>query len=312
MGSAILQSTNSLIEHRFKQNGPFYKQMAEIQSIMRQYVPPLSLDVVRGAQVSDRVQNYGAHMNDNFIPQQMFKQWMEKTRDGRLISKNMPWESKSIENLPFLVGEGTGMYEPYGVDNPLLPIMGYVYQCKSLEGFKKPITRKPGQTGNFFVGSLVGLTDYFYKRGTKTPHSFWYTTDGKRGASYEDMMNNPERVGIKIHPPVSASVMSEMAEKTLRRLPPEPLILSPLAKDAKRHHNSILNHICKSVEQWNRPKGNMYQKVPVYVRSHQLSTEIGNEIISDFKKLGRIWKVDYELEEITDKIFGYKMNVYVN
>jgi hypothetical protein len=310
---AIIETYNAFIIHIFKPNGQYYKIMVEMQRITRKFLPLLSLDVVRGAQVSDRTQNYGAHMNVNFFPQEMFRKALESTREGRLLSKNLPWDSDDpIEGLPFLVGEGTGMYEPYGVENPLLPIMGYVYQCQSLEGFKKPITRKPGQTGNFFVGSLVGLMDYFYKRGTKTPHSFWYTTDGKRGASYEDMMNNPERVGIKIHPTVSASVMSEMAEKTLRRLPPEPLILSPLAKDAKRRHNSVLNHISKTVEQWNRPKGNMYQKVPVYVRSHQLSTEIGNQIISDFKKLGRIWKVDYELEEITDKIFGYKMDVYVN
>lgn len=310
-GGAILQPINSLLERKFNPKGPLYHILTEVQSILRQYVPPLSLDVVRGAQVSDNVVNYGAHMNDNVIPQHMFRSWLESTREGRSISKNLPWESNEMKDLPFLVGEGTGMYEPYGVDLPNAKLFPYVYQCPSLEGFKKLITRKVGVTGNFFVGSLVGMTDYFYKRGANTPVSFWYTTNGKRGAAYEDMMNRPEKIGVKMHPNVSKPVMDEMVEATLRRIPPEPLILSPLAKDAKRHHNSILEHICKEVEGFKRPAGNLHQKVPVFIRPHQLSKQVAAHIVNDFRRVGNIWKVDYKLEEITDKIFGYRMNVYV-
>lgn len=269
------------------------------------------MDVVRGAQVSDSVVNYGAHMNDNFVPQHMFRSWLETSREGRIISKNLPWESNEIKELPFLVGEGTGMYEPYGVDIPNAKLFPYVYQCPSLESFKKLITRKVGVTGNFFVGSLVGLTDYFYKRGANTPIAFWYTTEGKRGASYDDMMNRPEKVSIKIQAPVSKPVMDEMVEATLRRIPPEPLILSPLAKDAKRHHNSTLEYICKEVDGFKRPTGNLHQKVPVFIRPHQLSKQLAAHIVNDFRRVGNIWKVDYKLEEISDKIFGYRMNVYV-
>lgn len=310
-GGANLQSTNAILEHEFNPKGLLYPIMSEIQKILKQYVPPLSLDVVRGMQVSDNTVNYGAHMNDNFIPQHMFRKAIENTREGRLISKNLQWEPNEMDNLPFLVGEGTGMYEPYGIDLPNAKLFGLVYQCPSLEGFKKLITRKPGVTGNFFVGSLVGLTDFFFKRGANTPMSFWYTTNGKRGVSYDDMMNRPEKISIKIQPYVSKQLMNEISEGVLRRIPPEPLILSPLAKDAKRHHNSILEHICKSVDDFKRPTGNLNQKVPVFIRPHQITKQLANQIVSDFRKIGNIWKVDYKLEEITDKIFGYRMNVYV-
>lgn len=289
-----------------------YKILIEGQSIAKQYVNPLSLDVVRGQQVSDSVQSLGAHMNLNYIDQNTFRKWMCTTREGRQLASKLPWEPNEMEGLPFLVAEGTGLYEPYGVDLPNASIMGYVYQCSSLEGFKKGITRKKGQTGNFFLGSLVGLTDFFHKRGATTPHSFWYVTNSKRGASYDDMMNQSERVGAKIHSTLEKPLMDKVNEAILRRLPPYPLILSPLAKDAKRHHNSVLEHVCKSINGLKRPNGNVHMKVAVYIRPHQLTREIGIQMTSEFTRLNRIWKVEYKLEEITDLIFGYKMDVYVN
>jgi hypothetical protein len=315
LGSANLQCTNSLIEHTFDRSAKHYDVMLEMQSIARQYVPPLSLDVVRGAQVSDKVESYGAHMNDNYIPAYMFKQWMEKTPEGRRLSKRLSWEIVESSRPPFLVGEGTGMYETLGFKNPLRSLMGYVYNSESLEGFKKRITRDRGDEGNFFVGSLVGLTDYFHKRGASEPMSFWYCNVEKgmsRGASYHDMMNRPENVAVKVHPPVSKQIMAEMSEKTLRRLPPLPLTLTPgLEKNAKRRHNSHLDHISKSIAKLNRPQGSLHHKVPVFVRPHQINSALANRIVQDFVRRDRIWKVEYKLEEITDTIYGYRMDVYV-
>lgn len=309
LGSAILQCYNAFVEKEFAS-----QTLREAQAIARHYVPPLSLDVVRGAQVSDQVESYGAHMNDNFIPAKTFRQWMERGgTEGKRLASRLNWERDDGKTYPFMVGEGTGMYESLGVENPLLPIMGYVYQLQSLDGFKKPITRKRGETGNFFVGSLVGLTDYFYKRGAATPMSFWYCNVQKgmsRGASYADMMNAPERVAVKVHPPVDRGIMEEMTEKTLRRLPPEPLVLSA-ANDDRHRHNSHLDYVSRSVASLNRPKGSVHNRVPVYVRSHQINAALAKRIAADFKRLDRVWRVDYKLERITDRIFGYRMDVYV-
>lgn len=314
LASSILQVLNSHLTHDFDKKRPLYKTFEEIKKILLQYVPPLSLDVVRGAQVSAVLIEYGAHMNDNFIPRKMFKDWMSNTREGRKLVKQLPWgDGADIEGLPFLVGEGTGMYECYGVANPLVNVMGYVYQCQSLGGFKTPISRAVGVEGNFFVGSLVGMTDFFQKRGS-VPMAFWYCDKSKgmsRGASYHDMMNNPDNVAIKVQPPYSKEILIEMEKKTLRRLPPMPLILTPVGNDSKRHFNYHLDFICKSINSLNRSPGSLHHKALVFVRGHQLSTELCRDIVSDFTRLDKIWKVEYKLEEITDFIWGYRMDVFV-
>lgn len=319
LGTANLQATNAFIDHVFDPSGPLYDELIEAQGIVRRYVPPLSLDVVRGQQVKDSVASYGAHMNDNYIPIDMFEEWsgVGPAKRRSPVGRSLPPAKRGGESdrLPFLVGEGTGMYECLGVENPLLPIMTYIYSIPSLEGFKKPITHRAGEPGNFFVGSLVGLTDYYYRRGlASAPMSFWYVTrEGMtRGASYEDMMNHPERVGIVMHPPVSRELMAEMKEQTLRRLPPEPLVLSPLAKDAKRRHYSPLDHIVRSIDALNRPPGNPHHYAPVYVRPHNLQMPLARQIAADLTAKQRVWKVEYRLEEITDSIYGYAVRVFVN
>ncbi len=314
-----LSSTNSLLDHTFEKNCPHRSIMIEMQKIAEQYVDPLSLDVVRGAQVADQVDNFGAHMNDNYIPVPKFKEWLETTREGRLLSKELNWPEPHPEadDLPFLVGEGTGLYECYGLEHPQVELMAYVYTASSLEGFKKPITRQPGKSGGFMFASLIGMTDYFYRRGAKTPMGFWYgkvQSSGKisRGVKYEDMMveNGNMGVAIKPHPPVTAQVMAQIEEFTLRRIPRDPLILTEVPSSSRRHHNSKLDFVCKSIAKLGRRQGSLYEKVPVYIRSHQLLPGVVERIVDDFTARDRIWKVTYVLEEITNDLWGYRLEVY--
>ena len=319
LGYINMSDTNSLGDHVFANDCDHRDIMLEMQKIAEHYVDPLSLDVVCGAQVSDKVENYGAHCNANYIPAGKFREWMSKTREGRLIAKDINWpqEFEGSDQLPFLVGEGTGMYECYGVFNPLTPIMSYIYTCPSLEGFKKPIIHEPGKPGQFMKGSLVGLTDYFYKRGAQTPMSFWYgkvQSGGKisRGISYDEMMVNGDspNVAIRPHPPVSSAIMALIEEYTLRRIPREPLILTKIPKDARRSHNSKLDFICKSIDQLHREKGSENDFVSVYIRPHQLLPGVCEKIVSDFTAKSRIWRVNYVLEQITDSLWGYRLNVF--
>lgn len=309
LASVIFQCHSAFLKHKFPDNWVIHKEM---QSIGENYIPPLSLDVVRGAQVADNVKNYGAHMNDNFIPIDKFKSWLEATREGREVAKTLPIRC-TIPGLPFLVGEGTGMYEPYGYENSLVPLMAYVFSAMSLQMFKKQILHKPGDPGSFFVGSLVGMTDYFYKRGTNSPMSFWYCTKQKdgtltRGASYEDMMNDSPNVAIKVQPALSRTIMTSIEEAVLRRIPPNDLILT---KEHKNHH-SVLERVSKAVQDFKRKPGLLHQKVSFFARPHHLSHTIGSQIIADFTKMNRVWRVQYKLESITDKIWGFRVDVYVH
>lgn len=313
-GGLISQNLNSFIQHNFP-NEERYNVYREMQHIVQQYVGPLNLDVVQGAQVNQAQVHYGAHMNDNFIPISMFQKWLGNTREGRKQIGELPWGKHVMkeDGLPFLVGEGTGMYEPLGFENPVLPLMAYVYRAPSLSIFKKPITHKKGETGPFFVASLIGMTDFFYRRGYKSPVGFWYMTEGRtRGVSYDDMMNERHsRISLKLQDPPSAQLMEIIEECISRRIPPNKLYLSEDRKGKSNKHH-VLESLKQEVASFQRPMGPKHQYVPVYMRPHQLTEKLGIHIGSDMRKLSRVWKVDYDLEEITDEIWGFRVKFYVN
>lgn len=310
LATCILQCYNAFVQFKFPPNAE--KRWPEMQQIASYYVPPLSLDVVRGQQVKDGVNNLGAHMNDNFIPLHQFRAGLEATRAGREVSTELPWGGSyppEFKELPFMIGEGTGMYEPLGYENNLGAHMAYVYRCPSLEGFKKPITHKIGQVGSFFVGSLEGMTDYFYRRGHSAPLTFWYGDQSKgnsRGIAYENMINDSS-LSILPQPFLSKKIMGHVEEIIKLRVPPRPLQLD-------RHHkgkNKHLEALCKGVADLKRDPGPPFQRVPIYVRPHQISAVQASKILTDFKQLERVWKVEYQVENISNDIWGYRMLVYV-
>jgi hypothetical protein len=311
LATCELQVYNAFTTFDFPKDEPRWKEMQQLASY---YIPPLSLDVVNGQQVNN-VSSLGAHMNDNYIPLHQFRSAMESTREGREISNELPWNDAKFppefKTLPFMIGEGTGMYEPLGTENPVATQMAYVYRCPSLEGFKKPISHKVGQVGSFFVGSLEGMTDYFYRRGYYAPLTFWYANHERgnsRGVSYADMINKPETLAVIPQPFISKKLMDHVEEVIKLRVPPQPLYLKEHHKRGKNKH---LDALCEGIAQLKREPGPPYQRVPVYVRPHQINAVQGSKILTDFKKLDRIWKVDYQLENISDEIWGYRMLVYV-
>lgn len=324
LATAIAQCKTAFEKHEFPK-GPEYDKFRFMQTISRQYVNPLSLDVVHGAQVN-QVAALGAHMNDNFIPIRQFVDELNRTVEGRRLTKSIQVEK--MLDLPFMIGEGTGMYEPLGTDVyeavatvgagigkaiPLGNIMRYVYQCPSLAMFKKPIPHKKTQIGNFFVGSLVGMTPYFYQRGANAPLSFWYCTqneDGEltRGATYQDMIFHPEKVALRPQPDVPKPVMGIIEEAIKLRVPPRPLVLS---KRGEHRTNKHLDRVVQGIARLKRPLPTQNVCVPVYMRPHQLNARVADQIVSDFTQLEHICKVDYVCEQITDDIWGYQMQVYV-
>jgi len=313
LGSAILQCYNALLSVKFPKQ---YKQLREIQRIANQYIPILSLDVVNGAQVKDKDAPKGAHMNDNLVPIAEFRKWVRQSREGRNIDRKISsvYPKKIESNLPFLVGEGTGKLEPLGLENPLLPLMGYVYRCPSLRVFKKPITRQRGEAGSFLLGSLKGFTNYFTDRNPNITYGgLTYTTVTEsagttRGAYYEDMMNDRKDVGVMMDQPLSKASMEVINEAIMLRDPPSPLILT---KEAGHEKNEHLELVVKAVSEFGRQPGLENRHVPLYARPHQISSSLARDMINDFSQLGRVWKFSYRLERMTDEIWGYELRVYV-
>lgn len=322
------QCRNALRRHTFPP-GQKYDKFREMQRIVENYMNPMTLAAVNGMQVRDQEAQLGAHMNNTFIPIEMFIGEMNKTREGREMLKTLPLpkDDEIIKGLPLMIGEGTGMYEPLGFKNPRLSVMSYVYQAPSLSFAKKPIEneRHPADDDeqhpddvekkkSFFEAMLTLITDYFSQRGAPTPLSFWACTEQPngtltRGAKYTDMINHPERVAFRPQQNIPIPVMGLVNEAIKMRVPPRPLVLTEMEAHKKNHH---LEKLCKAVADFKRKQGDPRDNAPVYIRPHQLSDKRIDRMISDFQRLRNVCKVDYKLERITDEIWGYRMNVYVN
>lgn len=312
LATAIAQCKNAFEGYTFPKYSKF-DTFRRMQDISKSYVNPLSLDAVRGMQVNE-ISHVGAHMNDNFIPIEHFVGEMQKTRDGREMLKTLPIPKDYVKDLPFMIGEGTGMYEPLGYNNPRLGVMKYVYQSPSLSSFKKPISHDRNTVGSFFIGSLVGMTDYFYRRGASSPLTFWYCTEHpngtlSRGALYDDMIHHQDRVAFRPQPSIPKPVMHLVNEAIKLRVPPRDLTLT---KQQGHEINKHLELVKTSIAKLNRAPGPPHLTAPVYVRPHQIGSKLASNMVQDFTRLKNVWKVDYKLERITDEIWGYRVTVHVN
>ena len=314
LGTAIHQTYNALVEHSIDKKSPYYDALIEVQQIAKQYIPLLSLDVVNGAQVSDKQAPLGAHMNVNFMPIHEFRECVGKRIFDQQLSRALP--EVIDEELPFMIGEGTGKLECLGYDNKLLPLYSYVYRLRSLQSFKKPISRTRTNGGSFLVGSLTALTDKFIRKGVNIG-SLTYATKQKdgtltRGLLYNDMINERDDIAIILHDKITNKDMNVMKEATMMRDPPHPLTLSE-GSHKEREKNEHLDYIVSYIANIKRPKGkNVASRVPIYIRPHQINKDISHQMAYELANLRRVWKVSYSLEKITDEIWGYEMLVFVN
>lgn len=92
-----------------KAQTPYDATFREMKVLMDQYVPIMSLEVVHGAKAEDHTESYGAHMSDVVLPAHYAKACMERTADGKVLSKKLPWPKDMDTTLPVELGEGTGM-----------------------------------------------------------------------------------------------------------------------------------------------------------------------------------------------------------
>lgn len=310
LAGAIMQVYDAFINFNFTD-----KTLLKMQKIAKNYIPMMSLDVVHGAKVADENAPKGAHMNINFLSIDYVRKSLRNNEKGRYIESKIQWPKKTKSNLPVVIGEGTGMYEPLGYHDDLQEIRRYVYTMRSLQGFKKPITHERGSDSQFFLGSLLGMTNYFFNRGYNIG-AFWYGTKSiesnaapTRGIYYKELANESDKLSFIPQPPIPKQVMDVINEATLLRIPPQPLVLTKKRVTIRNEH---LDYIVKDIERLNRPSAPKDQAVPIYIRPHQIDENLAHQIATELRGKNRVWKVSYELENITDDLYGYRVMIYVN
>ena len=160
----------------------------------------------------------------------------------------------------------------------------------------------------------MGITNYLLKQAIPVGSVIYGTRNDKkrggwtRGAYYTDVVNKSDNVMFVPHPEVPKDVMALVDDVTLSRVPPNKYTLSENAQLPTR--DALMDKLARATfESSPTPYG--VAKVPLYVRPHQLSERLIDRMISDLRYVNGVQKVTYELEPITDTIYGYRMLVHV-
>jgi len=303
------------------QFSPADRELVEMQTLGKQYLPMLTLAVVRGRKADDENAPKGAHMYVTFLTLHQAQKALSKTAEGRKALSNLPWDHTVEPNpgLPTLFGEGTGMINPLGYDDPLYASRRYLSQARSLAGFKKEIPHQRGAPSEFYMGNLLGITSQFFALGGNVGGFVFGTVNPRknargeaemtRGTMWTDVINQSETVALLPQPPIPKPVMAIMREATYLRVPPNPMVLDPKTALGEEN-NPLLNQLVRAVASQNRPRGHD-DPVDIFMRPHQFDENVIQVIIGDLMRLDRVWRVAYELEHVTTNLFQYRVMIYV-
>lgn len=312
-GKDIIMLFSSFMNHNI--DGSKYKDEFErLKEIGNYYIPLMSLDVVHGAKVADQTEQIGAHLNTMFIPAHYFKSMLEKHPHGKELSAKAQWPDLSqYQELPVLVGEGTGKYDPLGSHDENSKDRRSIYKLSSMSPFKKDITHEIGEESSFYIGHLLGVTDYFFKQGIPIGGFLYGNIDKKatkgwtRGVYYTDLVNKKEKLALVPHPKVPPLVMNTINDVVTMRVPPNKLILDENAPVATR--NEYLDSVVARYPV-SGGKTTSLKQIPVYIRPHQINSKITERMISELANVHELKGVSYDLEQITNTIHGYRLVCY--
>ena len=102
------------------------------------------------------------------------------------------------KDIPVLVGEGTGKFDPLGDPDKYAQVRGAIYGLPIMSPFKKDILHAHGEESQFYMGHLLGITDFFFNMGVNVGGFVYGTVNSKsrggwtRGAYYTDLVNQKE------------------------------------------------------------------------------------------------------------------------
>jgi hypothetical protein len=322
----IQQTFRSFMAFRFDPST--HRELAEMQTIGRQYVPMLTLAVVHGQKADDdESAPKGAHMYVTFLTQHQVRKALSKTSQGRESLRTLPWDNRmEIDtDLPTLFGEGTGMIDPLGRVDPMLEQRRYMARSRTLAAFKKEIPHKRGAPSEFYLGNMLGITSEFFSRGGNVGGFVFGTVNDKRnrrgeaemtrGTLWTKVINQSETMAMMPQPPIPKPVMDLMREATALRVPPNPMVLDK-EMALGEEINPLLDQLVHAVAQQhqNSPSsgGGGGGTVDIYMRPHQFDQNTIHAMIDEMMQLDRVYAVDYELEHVTNSLYQYRVMFSVN
>lgn len=315
-------------------------ELFELQQIAKQYDAYLTLATVHGAKAEDNTEHIGAHMYVLWLPKDYTKEALQFTDVGRLVASRIPLDvDSSMEKLPVLFGEGTGRIRPLGSGpgptdhfktaatsgliesshpmcyDPLVNARRYIgANMRSKGGLKTEIPHDRGADSPFYLGNLLVVTSSFidlgYNVGAFTMCKVQDDGTITRGAMFTDIINRRANVALIPNRPIPTPVMKLMREAIAIRAPHMSFELNNPAP--KNTNNPILDGMKKKIASLGRSGISPYGSVDIFMRPHQFNQQSIDIMTAELARLGAVYKVDYELESITDSLTQYRLMIFVD
>ena len=209
------------------------------------------------------------------------------------------------------------MFEPLGSNHTMeeMQRIGNAYMAMpSTNGFKKPILHPVGAPGSFFIGSIVGFTNYWFRLGGNCG-GFWYTDSrgsngGSRGLYHSDIVQGHANVRLTPHPPFETVHLQHMNHAVKLRPPPRPLILSEATAQEKRPSEILERVQSQFTNGGGGVGGSDGVSLTMYAREHQLTPEIAQRMVKEAKAAGVVG-MEYHWEPISDDVGGYEIKFHL-
>lgn len=306
-----VKSANPIVQH--------------MQAVAKKYIVVQMLTVVHGAKVGDETEAYGAHLCDVFLPIAVAERMLAHTQAGRaLLRRAQPARPPAVvlvgddaaeAELPVMVGEGTGVIDPLGVDvDDAADARQYVANgMPAAEVFKREVPHIRGQPSSFYHGFLLAITDHWLAHGVGalvvgTPVR-GQTHEMTRGALFTDVMaGRVDRVALMPQTRMPAQV-AQICEEANKLAPPtRPLELAP--REPQRV--ALLDAFCDGVRAFGRTAEGKTQTVDLMTRAHQYDADRIQQLLREAAAMPRLYKATYEEERITQDITSHRIRLWIN
>jgi hypothetical protein len=229
---------------------------------------------------------------------------------SRAIGGRLRIGNAQTEGVPPMFCEGTGHIDPIGYTDPLLEQRKYAVQhMPSFRGFKKEIPHEECGESPFYLANLFSVSDSYLDAGVGG-FVIGQAADNDvgmtRGAYYTDMLAGKDTLRVMPQPPMPPAVQEAVRAAVALRPPHRDLVLDT----PRTAREPLLDRFVAGVQALKRPR-TVAGSVDFYARPHHLNDRMVGQMIRDAQTATRVVDAAYEVENITNDGWGYRIRLFV-
>lgn len=322
-----------------------HPQLMELREIASHYTFFMTLATVHGAKADDQTEQIGAHMYGLLLPAHQIRAALKTNSIGDQVLAHLPIaSSESSAGLPTLICEGTGRIRPMG-PGPMLTVketlrsaviegaitkdhpvsydpliverMLISRKIRSKNGMKTELPHDYGAPSNFYLGNLLLVTNEFIDKGYNVGAIICgqINRDSNqitRGATFVDIVNQHDDFALIPCEPIPQPIMNVMHESVALRAPPRPYVLDRSKPMSGVERHPLLEKLKSRVQGFKRTGTAPFGPVDVFMRDHQFNEALLKRMGDELSQIASVYKVDYELEHITNSMHTYRVSIFLD